>query len=278
MLVDAHAHLDRYGDVEAVLTEIRSRRILTFTVSMDLASWERNREIAERSPLVVPAFGIHPWSAAEYAGRLDDLAPAASDAPMIGEIGLDHHFVEDESTYPIQREVFGFLLSAAAEEKKIVNLHTKGADQDVLDMLDASGVERAIVHWYSGPQKPLHAFIERGTMLTVGPAITRSEDARRLAREIPEHLLLTETDNPGGLEWLTGTPGTPRAVENVVQALAEIHGTTPDEIERTVERNLARLIGSDDRLAGALRALGAGSRRETPGATRPSGSGSGGTR
>jgi TatD DNase family protein len=276
VLIDAHAHLDLYGeDLDAALSEIESERILTFTVSMDLPSWERSREIAARSPLVVPSFGIHPWKATEYAARLDDVAPAASEAPMIGEIGLDHHFVEDESAYPAQREVFAFLLAAAAEDDRIVNLHTKGAEVEVLDALDASGVERAIVHWYSGPARPLLGLIERGAMFTVGPEIIHSEDAREVAREIPEHLLLTETDNPGGLEWLTGSPGMPRVVEDVVRALAEIRGSTPDEMTRTVERNLARLIDDDQRLAGALAALGLTPARDTTDASRAGRRGSG---
>jgi TatD DNase family protein len=267
VLIDAHAHLDRYGDdLDAALSEIESKRILTFTVSMDIPSWERNREIAERSPLVVPAFGVHPWNAAEYVTRLDEAAAAASQAPMIGEIGLDHFFVEDESAYPAQREVFASLLAAAAERDKIVNLHTKGAEGDVLDMVEASGVRRVIVHWYSGPSGPLRGFIERGALLTVGPEIARSEDARRIAREIPEHLLLTETDNPGGLEWLTGTPGMPGAVEDVVRTLAEIRGDAPAETARTVERNLVRLIEGDRGLAGALRALGRGVPTDATGA------------
>lgn len=267
MLIDAHAHLDRYGDdLDAALSEIDSRRILTFAVSMDLPSWDRNREIAARSPLVVPAFGVHPWNAADHVDRLDDVARAASEAPMIGEIGLDHHFVEGDSTYPAQREVFAFLLSAAAEDDKIVNLHTKGAESDVLDMLNDAGVERAIVHWYSGPPGPLRGLVERGAYLTVGPEILHSEDARRIAREIPDDLLLTETDNPGGLKWLTGTPGMPGAVEGVVAALANVRETTPGDIAGTVERNLVRLIDGDRRLLGALRALGEDPGGDAPGA------------
>jgi TatD DNase family protein len=278
VLIDAHAHLDRYGDdLAAALSEIDSRRILTITVSMDLGSWERNREIAARSPLVVPAFGIHPWNAADHTARLDDIALAASEAPMLGEIGLDHHFVEDESTYPAQREVFALLLSAAAEDGKIVNLHTKGAEREVLDMLEGSGVDRVIVHWYSGPLDPLRGLIERGAMLTVGPEIIHSADARMIAREIPEELLLTETDNPGGLEWLIGVPGMPSAVEDVVRALADARGSSPAEIARTVERNLVRLIDGDRRLAGALRALNREPSGEATGAAHGGGGGRHGT-
>ncbi len=57
--------------------------------------------------------------------------------------------------------------------------------------------------------------------LTVGPEVLHPEYARVIAREIPDDLLLTETDNPGGLEWLIGTPGLPAVIEDVVAALGD---------------------------------------------------------
>jgi len=48
MLIDAHAHLDRYGDaLEAALAEIAQHRIFTISNSLDLPSYKRNLEIAE---------------------------------------------------------------------------------------------------------------------------------------------------------------------------------------------------------------------------------------
>ena len=97
-----------------------------------------------------------------------------------------------------------------------------------------------------------------------------------IAREIPDDLLLTETDNPGGLEWLIGTPGVPAVIEeDVVAALADVRETTGGDIARTVERNFLRLIDGDPRLASALTALGDGPQRGT--AARGAAAGSGGT-
>lgn len=256
MLIDAHAHVDRYGDdLENVLSEIESESILTVSVSMDLPSWERNREIAGRSRLVVPAFGIHPWNAADYVRRLEEIAPAISSAAMIGEIGLDHHFVEDPAAYPAQQQVLEFFLEAASEQDKIVNLHTMGAEAAVLHLLSSSGVERAIVHWYAGPLEPFHGLVDRGVFFTVGVGILGCQYVRTIAREIPSDLLLTETDNPGGLEWLTGTPGSPRSINDVVSTLAGVRGVTSEDIVRTVEANFRRLIEGDARFCGALATL-----------------------
>ena len=57
--------------------------------------------------------------------------------------------------------------------------------------------------------------------------------------------LLTETDNPGGLNWLTGTLGMPLVVKEVVQTLAKHRQTTPEVIIQAVENNFLRLIRDD---------------------------------
>jgi TatD DNase family protein len=252
MLIDAHAHLDMYEDaVGAVLDELAERSILTLSNSLDATSYEKNRAVAERSDLVVPLFGVHPWMAPENVGALDQLTDALDMTPMIGEIGLDHRFVEDESQYPAQRDVFEFFLEAAKERDKSVNIHTAGAEEEVLRLLDEYAIDRVIVHWYSGPMDTFHALAERGAYFTMNFSVAHFDHLRALAAAVPEDRLLTETDNPGGPEWLLGRAGQPSLLQDAVDALAEIRGVTPREIAETVERNFARFVGADPHLAGA---------------------------
>jgi len=256
MLIDVHAHLDHYGDtLDRALAEIEADRILTVAVGMDPASSRMARNIAERSSLVIPALGVHPWNAPSYARRLEEIIPLIPLFPMIGEIGLDFHFVEDRSTYPAQRDVFNFFLSAAREHELIVNLHTKGAEREVLDMLVNHGVRRAIVHWYSGPPDLMAGYFDRGFMFTVGVEILASDHIARIAAQIPDDLLLTETDNPGGYEWLTKRQGMPSIITQVVERIAAAKKSAPEAIEELARNNFARLIGEDRRLVEWARLL-----------------------
>ena len=247
LLIDAHAHLDNYPDdvVDRILEEIAARRILTISTAMDLPSYERGRAIASRCNLVIPAFGVHPRNALAHAHRLKELKDAIERSPILGEIRLDHCFVEDSTQYPAQRTVFEFFLAAARDQGKIVNLHTSGAEADVLDLLTRYGIRRAIVHWYAGPLDTLYALADRGAFFTVGVEILFSPRIQTIAREIPANRLLTETDNPDGLEWLTGAPGMPAALEGVIEKLAELRGLTPDLLIRTVGENFLRLVQDD---------------------------------
>jgi TatD DNase family protein len=250
MLIDAHSHVDRYDLVderalESAIAEINRYGIFTISNSMDPASYERNLEISKMCRWVVPAFGVHPWNAPQYADGLEDLGEAIKGSPMIGEVGLDHHFIEDPSAYPAQRKVLEFFLNAAREEEKIVSLHTKGAEKDVLELLDRYQIPQVIVHWYSGPLELLRELVSRGAYFTVGIEVLHSDHVKMITREIPSRQLLTETDNPGGPKAFTGEPGTPALLKDVIQGVAEARQTTVDVVVETVQANLLDLIQDD---------------------------------
>ena len=203
--------------------------------------------------------GKHAWqtgglTAPPYWGepvstRLDDLSEAIEQSPMIGEIGLDHYFVQDTSTYPARRKVLEFFLGAAREQEKITSLHTKGAEREVLELLDQYDIPRVIVHWYSGPLDIFRKMVARGVYFTVGIEVVYSEHIQTIAQEIPSRQLLTETDNPGGPKGFVGGPGMPVLVKDVVQGVAEARRTTTEAIIQTVQANLLELIRDDQRFS-----------------------------
>jgi TatD DNase family protein len=253
MLIDAHAHLDRYvdsvGRLDDALDEIERHEILTVANAMDLPAYERSIEIAGDCDLIVPIFGVHPWRAPQYADRLDDLRQPTARSAMLGEIGLDHHFVEDEAEYPAQRKVLEFFLAAASDQDKVVHLHTKGAEAEILELLDHYEIRRALVHWYSGPLDVLQAFVARGTYCTVGVEVLYSDHIKDVARQVPLELLLTETDNPGGPREHLGEWGMPSLIRDVVGALAAVRGTSESAIVEAVQANFLQLIEDDPRLS-----------------------------
>jgi TatD DNase family protein len=257
MLIDAHVHLDKYGDrLDEALRQIETERIFTVATAMDVASYLELRKIGERSDLVLPTFGIHPRRAAEYAGRLPEIGQHIEMSPAIGEIGLDFHWVKDTNTYPAQKKVLEYFIAAAREQKKFVNLHTKAGEKEILNLLEKYNVRRAIIHWYSGPMDILRAMIDFGCYFTIGVEVHYSDHIKEIARAVPDHLLLTETDNPGALKWLKKNEevGMPIAIQEVVDRIAEIRRSTPAQITQSVHENFRRLI-ADDPWLGEMRQM-----------------------
>ena len=249
MRIDAHLHLELYGEEAAgALAEIAELRIFSVSVALDPATYEAAKELAANCPFVLPAFGIHPELAPQYVDQLDQLAPLVTETPLIGEIGLDHHYVEDTTAYPAQMRVLEFFLDAARNQDKVVNLHTKGAEPEIVLALRRFETRRAIVHWYSGPMDALRELADLGVYFTVGVEVLRSDAIREIARVIPPDRLLTETDNPVAYHWRAGEPGRPRLLLDVLAELGRVLGTSAAAVEAQVHQNFLALADGDERL------------------------------
>jgi TatD DNase family protein len=197
--VDSHCHLhaeelgqfrDRVkkGDVEE----------LEFVVDAGLDS-DTNRqvlELANKSPQVVAAVGLHPTqtesfdAVEEVARQIENENPAA-----VGEIGMDFHHVTDEEMRLRQREVFKRLLEVAEREDLPVVCHTRNAEDEVLEVLDGFEIE-AYLHCFNGRPELAQEAVDRGYMIGVGPQLEWSSRVRQVARAVPADNLLLETDSP----------------------------------------------------------------------------------
>jgi len=132
----------------------------------------------------------------------------------------------------------------------------RGPRSESLSALEESGNERVVVHWYSGPADIFSQMADRGFYFTVGLEVWHSDRIQRIAREIPAERLLSETDNPGGPKWLTGKPGNPMLIREVVRGWRG-SGEPPCASWRKRSRGIfSRLIGRDPALADS----GSGSR------------------
>jgi TatD DNase family protein len=248
MYIDAHAHLDQYDETEIrqVIDEIEADQIITLSVSMDPAAYLKNNKVAALSTRVVPSFGIHPWNAPDVHHNMQALDKLIAESPMVGEIGLDYHFVTEPEKHELQRDVFKYFVRQGVAQNKILNIHSKGAEADVDFLLGDFGARRAILHWYSGRIAELHKLTEKGFFVTVGVEMLFEPHIQAIAKAVPPHLLLTETDNPGGYRWLTGTTGTPVLIKSVVEKLSDLRGWQHTRTKGTVFDNINRLAGDDE--------------------------------
>ncbi len=247
MYIDAHAHLDRYdSQLPQVIEEIEQHEIFTISVSMDPEGYAKSKAIDRQTEWVLSTFGVHPWNAPIYHSQLEALQPLIDASPMVGEIGLDYHFIPEPENHALQRDVFLHFVKEGISQEKILNIHSKGAEADVDRILGELGVRRAIVHWYAGPIQQLHSLAEKGVYFTVGVEVLFSTAIQEIAKLVPSSLLLTETDNPGGYHWLTGRFGMPSIITAVVHKLSELRGWSDEETKAIVQNNLLQLIGDDE--------------------------------
>jgi TatD DNase family protein len=244
MYIDAHTHLDFFKNkIDEAISEINNFKILTIASSMDVESYLKNKEYGQRSQYIKATFGIHPWKAAEYKGDLEELIPYIRESELIGEIGLDFFWVEDKGTYEAQRRVFNFILEESIKRNKVISIHTKGAEEEIYNILNRFSYSKVIIHWYSGDVKTLDKFIELGCYFTASVDVGYSKLTEEILARIPIDRLLVETDGPTALEWVNGEYGYPRVILDVIKSVSEIKVISTDRLIKAIEENFFRLTG-----------------------------------
>ncbi|MHA1317821.1 MAG: TatD family hydrolase, partial [Candidatus Heimdallarchaeaceae archaeon] len=157
----------------------------------------------------------------------------------IGEIGLDHYFIKDESTYSIQKIIFEKMLSLAEELKLPVNIHTKGAENVIFETLPSFKIPNINVHWYSGSEKYLRIGIERGYYFSITPAITYSPAVKKTVMEVDIYHLLLESDGP---VRYSGKIGTPSMIKDVLKLIAEYKSIPLESLENQIFKNTIKVF------------------------------------
>ncbi|MHA1138303.1 MAG: TatD family hydrolase [Candidatus Thorarchaeota archaeon] len=247
MLVDVHNHFSYYNeDIDRALADISENRMLMVSVSTDFESYEDTLKLAKQSDLILPAFAIHPIMAHKHIDDLERIRKSADGALVLGEIGLDKLWIEDQSHFPPQLPLLDVFLESANKGDKVVILHVAGAESEVLERLETHSIQRAIIHDYYGPVELVDKIIEAGFYFALDrsyleeykPQIQGWGERLQIASMIPDNRFLIETDGPNK---------PPRrmpfeALQIVAERIAELRGSTPEEIHVQSTCNFKNLL------------------------------------
>ncbi|MCL2589295.1 MAG: TatD family hydrolase [Betaproteobacteria bacterium] len=245
MLIDTHLHLDAAEfdqDRAVLLARARAVGIGEFVVpAVDRAGFTRVLALAETTPNVFPALGIHPLYV-DHADEADldvlDALLTQGCAVAVGEIGLDHHMPEFDA---VRQEAFlGAQLGLARRHGLPVILHVRRAQDAVLAALRRIRVAGGIAHAFNGSFQQAEAFIELGFKLGFGGAMTfdGSHRIRRLAAELPLGAIVLETDAPDiPPAWAHGGRNVPENLLRIAGIFAELRNLSFEEIVRVTSRN-----------------------------------------
>jgi TatD DNase family protein len=252
ILCDVHAHLDFpefAGDLDEVLKDAE-RRGVRFIVDngVDPEANRRILELARKHPVIRPAFGFYPVHVAEKGlpAVEEEIAWMRKHKPIaIGEVGLDYKIGDDnphgDVHKDVQREAFRRFIRLAKELDVPVIVHSRKAEDDVLDLLEEEKHNKVVLHCFMGK----HAFVERamkaGYTFSVPVSVVKLEQLQWLVKEVPLGQLLTETDAPyqGPVRGERNVPGN---IELSIAKIAEIKGMEPLEVANQLYMNYQRLF------------------------------------
>lgn len=248
-MFDSHLHLtaERFGgDVEEVVARAGAAGVSRMvTIATDPADARAALDLTRRFDGIVGCTaGLHPHDASAWRADTADTLRALLAEPevaAVGETGLDFHY--DNSPRDVQRVAFEAQLDLAVEFGLPVVVHSRDADEEMLEVLCARGAEvRGVLHCFTGGDALLDAALEAGWWVSFGGIVTfGSFGAPDQVRRVPWDRLMIETDSPYLAPVpLRGRRNEPAFLPHVCARIAELREVRADEAaERTTRAGLS---------------------------------------
>jgi len=206
--IDSHCHVDSILKKKGFTTYPELKKVYPsnyegcITISCDPNSIEPTLALMENEN-VYGAFGIHPHDSKHYNDELELKlieTLAVKKAVAWGEMGLDYHYNFSEPE--VQRPVFERQLKKAVELGKPIIVHTREAEKDTLDIMQAHipADHKVHVHCFTSGLNLSTQLLEHFSNLYIGftgiITFKNSHELRKVVTHTPLERILLETDSP----------------------------------------------------------------------------------
>jgi len=243
VFVDSHCHLNYLEDPAQALARAHAAGVQEcLCIGVEQSCIEEVLTIADGEQGVWASVGEHPGSCSGDASWVRDYLHRDS---VVGEMGLDYHYVEDESQRALQRHTFAQQLGIAQEVDLPVIVHTRAAEQDTLALIEEYAGVRGVLHCFTESWEMAERALALGFYISISGIVTfkNGDNVRAVARRMPLDRLLIETDAP----WLAPAPNRgkknePAFVVDTAEYLAELLELDVTALAAITRENFFRLF------------------------------------
>lgn len=263
-MIDTHCHIDEEAfdaDREEVIARQKESGVVAMIVpGVNSRSIKTVMEVCHAHPgYCYPALGLHPEEVkGDWQDRLEEMKQAIrnyqDELVAIGEIGLDYYW--DKTYKTEQQEVLRQQIALAGELDVPVILHNRDATEDIVRIVEevqsdnvqdnAQGAKlRGVFHCFNGSREIAQRILKTGMYLGIGGVLTfKNCKLYETLTVVPIQRIVLETDAP----YMAPTPhrgerNESRLMIYVVEYLANIYHTTPEQIIAQTSANAKALFG-----------------------------------
>ena len=255
MFIDTHIHLDGEEfteDLDLVVARAKEAGAeKLFIPGINLSSVKSVAELCEKySGFCYPMIGLHPEDVKEdWESVLREMETHMQDAPWIaiGEVGLDFYWSREFEKEQI--EVFDKQVQWAIKYDLPLMVHCRTAQNELLAVLRKYADNpklRGVFHCFTGNEQEARRYLEyENWMLGIGGGLTfkKSKLPETLRNAVPLSRSVLETDAP----YMAPVPHRGKRNESsfipyIINTLADVYSTSPDNIAETTTRNAKNLF------------------------------------
>ncbi|AUN04847.1 TatD family hydrolase [Clostridium botulinum] len=194
-LIDFHFHLDYYKDYNDKYNYINKNKIYTLCVTNMPELYEQCVNIFKCTQYIKFALGFNPQLVGTERFNKQLFNKYLHTTKYIGEVGLDYSKEYLGSKFR-QREIFEYICSAVSSQNKIISIHARNSEEDVLEILIKNKIKSAVFHWYSGKADLINEIVSHGYYFSVNHTMTKSKNGQKIIKKIPISNILVESDGP----------------------------------------------------------------------------------
>ena len=195
MMIDTHCHFDMMPNPEAYVRQKENAGDIVIGMTNLPSHFQIGQPFVMHYKHIRLGLGFHPLLAAENKNELALFKRLIDGTSYIGEIGLDFSkegYASKEEQIIVLKEI----LTTLRGKRKIVSVHSRRAEKELLELLGEFNIENVIFHWYSGSVSLIPAILERGYYFSINEAMTLSHSGKSIIDKIPQDRVLMETDAP----------------------------------------------------------------------------------
>lgn len=251
MIFDSHAHYTDKAfseDLEDILCKCKENNITKIcNVCYDLESIDQTIQLMEQYENIYGILGIHPSDSGPLTEDLLLMIEKKLSLPKVvavGEIGLDYHWKEPDKD--IQKKWFRAQMEMAKRNHLPVDIHSREACADTIEILREYPEVIGIIHCYSYSKESARDFLNMGYSFGIGGVVTykNAEKLKEAVSYIPMEKILLETDCP----YLSPVPNRGKRNDSsnipyVIEEIARIKDLSKEDVEQICYENTLKIFG-----------------------------------
>ena len=232
-------------DIDLVVDRARRNKVeLIVYNSINFETMKYALELGEKYKEIKVALGIYPIDAlklsdSELDKEIEFIRKNKKKIVAIGEIGID---LKENDNFDEQKKIFIKFIKLAKELDLPMFIHSRGAEEKVIEILAQEKAEKVVMHCFCGSLKLVDRIVSNDWMLSIPTNVTFSEHFQKIIERVDLDNLLCETDSPF-LHPVKGMRNNePGNVVESYRMIAKIKEISLNECENKIEDNFRKLF------------------------------------
>ena len=241
--MDTHCHVDLSKNRNSFSKKINNNEIYTIAVTNLPKLFQKNKVILPETQYIKHALGYHPELVSQFPDQIGKFKQLIGKTRYIGEVGIDGSLKYKQS-FIKQTEIFEEILYLCNKHReKILTIHSRKAEEEVISLISKYPYCQKILHWYSGKIDEAEKAVELNCYFSFNHKMLSSKNGKNLLAVIPKERILLETDFPFGYSDETNFSN--EYFEKLVGKIAQEKSCTKKEMLIIVRDNQYKLLKNE---------------------------------